>query len=534
MSQPLIDQALGALSLGKVEEAEALARRAVDAAPDRAETWRALGLIHQTCRRYHDAFDAFERALGLSPEDDGVAAALSALASRVGMKDAALALAMHVAQRRPGDVLATVALGDALLALDHVSQACDLAETALSRAPDEPELIWYSGRAARAAGELDIAISLFEKVLVRRPNHPRLLYDLAWTLADAGRLDEAVAACDLALDNDPDPDARATTSFLRATVLLARGDLKAGWPAYASRNDPDLHGATRFTTDLPRWDGKSALSGVSILVAAEQGLGDELLFLGLMPDLLERVGPNGLVTLSVDARLDTLAQRSWPSIRLAGRLTEEINGQRQRSFTDTGEAKLWTPLGDLLPLLRADIEAFDQKPGYLKADPDRVAHWRRWLSKLPRGRKVGLAWRSGRMVAGRSRNFAALDEWRPILTLPGSVFVNLQYGDTGPERSALEQSFGARIHQPPGLDLYNDLDGLAALSSALDLVIGFSNASINIAGAVGAPLWLLTPPAPWTALGAPRYPWYPQAKRFTAPGYADWKPVMMAAATALS
>ena len=134
MSQPLIDQALGALSLGKVEEAEALARRAVDAAPDRAETWRALGLIHQTCRRYHDAFDAFERALGLSPEDDGVAAALSALASRVGMKDAALALAMHVAQRRPGDVLATVALGDALLALDHVSQACDLAETALSRA----------------------------------------------------------------------------------------------------------------------------------------------------------------------------------------------------------------------------------------------------------------------------------------------------------------------------------------------------------------------------------------------------------------
>jgi hypothetical protein len=195
---------------------------------------------------------------------------------------------------------------------------------------------------------------------------------------------------------------------------------------------------------------------------------------------------------------------------------------------------LWAPLGDFLGLHRRSLLSFVKPPGYLEPDPAQVAHWSQWLEDLPGPRKVGLTWRSNRMLDQRSRYFAGMEDWRPVLATPDISIVSLQYGDTTEDLARFEALSGHAVHQPPGLDLFNDLDGLAALCAALDLVIGFSNASANIAGAVGAPLWLITPPAPWTALGSEAYPWYPQCRRFAAAGYGDWKPVMSSVARALA
>ena len=145
-----------------------------------------------------------------------------------------------------------------------------------------------------------------------------------------------------------------------------------------------------------------------------------------------------------------------------------------------------------------------------------------------------MAWRSHKMLDERSRNFADLEDWTPILKATDCAFVSLQYGDTTHDVATMAASTGTTVHVPPDLDLFNDLDGLAALSAALDLVIGFSNASSNIAGAVGTPLWLLTPPAPWTALGSDKYPWYSQAIRFSAEDFGDWSMVMNNVAKALN
>jgi hypothetical protein len=187
-----------------------------------------------------------------------------------------------------------------------------------------------------------------------------------------------------------------------------------------------------------------------------------------------------------------------------------------------------------LPVLRPDLSSFEAaEPGYLKVDPLKLAHWKAWLDTLPDGRRVGLTWRSGKMSEGRSRNFAPLPAWKPVLAKAGQVWINLQYGDVSAELAEFQRLAGVQIYTAPDLDLFGDLDGLAALAASLDLVIGFSNASTNIAGAVGAPLWLATPPAPWTALGSQSYPWYPSARRFTACQFDDWGPVMAELAEAL-
>ena len=280
----------------------------------------------------------------------------------------------------------------------------------------------------------------------------------------------------------------------------------------------------------------SDLTDAHLVCIAEQGLGDEIAFLGLISDLLSAVGPQGTLTLSADHRLSGLIQRRWPTVGLVATETQSLNGRRVRRLSDPlASDSLWAPIGDFLHRFRSDIGSFEKTPPYLTPDPAGVETWRQWLATLPPGPRIGLTWRSGRMLDGRSRNFAELADWRPVMTVRADAcFIALQYGQTEDEIAELVSGTGAKLHTPPGLDLFNDLDGLAALTAALDLTVGFSNATTNLAGAVGAQLWLITPPAPWTALGAPNYPWYPQARRFTADGYADWSRVMGEVATALA
>jgi ADP-heptose:LPS heptosyltransferase len=106
------------------------------------------------------------------------------------------------------------------------------------------------------------------------------------------------------------------------------------------------------------------------------------------------------------------------------------------------------------------------------------------------------------------------------------VFVNLQYGDSTQETARAASELGVELWRPPGIDLKDDLDDLAALTLALDLVIGPANATTNIAAACGAPVWLISTPGAWPKLGTERYPWYPSVRVFNPPAFNDWAPVM--------
>jgi cytochrome c-type biogenesis protein CcmH/NrfG len=530
------DSVADIMASGDWPRAEALARSMTQAQPNAVDGWRWLGVALQAQGRSVEAFDAFEAALRLAPEDDGVAAALAQTAVRLGMRDAALALTLHVAERRPVDPAATVALCDVLLSMDRTADARGVISDALERHPDNLDLVHAAGRVCRALGRLDDAATLFNTVRAERPKDARLLYDLAWTQADAGALEASLATCDASLAAGAGPETAAAVRFLKSTVRLALGRLEEGWRDYAARNDPDLPAAPVFEIPGSRWDGTSDLTGAHLVCIAEQGLGDEIAFLGLTRDLFSAVGPEGTLTLSADPRLHGLIQRRWPTVGLVATKTQSLNGRRVRRLADpVANESIWAPIGDFLQGFRSDIERFKRTAPYLAPDLARVADWRRWLATLPPGPRIGLTWRSGRMLDGRSRNFAELADWRPVITAHADVcFIALQYGQSEEEIAKLVSGTGTSLHTPPGLDLFHDLDGLAALMAALDLTIGFSNATTNLAGAVGAPLWLITPPAPWTALGAPNYPWYPQAKRFTAEDFADWSGVMRDVASALA
>jgi ADP-heptose:LPS heptosyltransferase len=147
---------------------------------------------------------------------------------------------------------------------------------------------------------------------------------------------------------------------------------------------------------------------------------------------------------------------------------------------------------------------------------------------------VGLTWRSGKLSGDRRRNYPPLETWEPVLRTSGVRFVNLQYGDCADELRALNGLGQTEILEPPGIDLRNDLDDLASLCAALDLVVGIANATTQLAGACGSPMILLTPPAVWPLLGTDRYPWHPAARAVISPTIGDWAPAMAEAAEILA
>ncbi|MBN9319694.1 MAG: flagellar protein FlbA, partial [Caulobacterales bacterium] len=148
------------------------------------------------------------------------------------------------------------------------------------------------------------------------------------------------------------------------------------------------------------------------------------------------------------------------------------------------------------------------------------------------GLKVGILWKSLKLTGARARYFSPFDAWAPVLTTPGVSFINLQYGDCSEELAAAEAA-GISLWTPPGIDLKDDLDEVTALTCALDLTIGFANATTNLAAAAGAPVWLISTPGAWPRLGTTRYPWYPQVEVFLPPQFRDWDPAMQAVAAAL-
>jgi ADP-heptose:LPS heptosyltransferase len=190
-------------------------------------------------------------------------------------------------------------------------------------------------------------------------------------------------------------------------------------------------------------------------------------------------------------------------------------------------------MGALVEAFRSDIQAFRSNRGFLTADPAATARWAAWLRGEGEGPKVGLSWKSMKTSGHRAKHYAPFADWGAVLRPSEVVFVNLQYGDCAEER-ALAQTWGVKLMEPPDLDRTQNIEGAAALSAALDLVIGVGNASTNLAAALGVETWFLFPPVAWPKLGTDRHPWFPKTRGFAAARFGAWEAPLSTIAEALA
>lgn len=467
----------------------------------------------------------YEAALATSPADADLLAAMAGLAERLAAPQIAEAFWRRVAALRPDRVEAVDGQARALSELGRFDDAIALLQAVLPNHAEDARLWNRLGVTLTQAGRPGAALTFLDESVRLDARSSVALYNRGAAQFDLGRLDEAQADFELARSAARKAADIAMIDFAAATLMLARGDLQAGWQAYETRNAPDMARPVTFAAPGCRWTPEQPLGGRHLLILAEQGVGDEIMFASLIPDVIQDLGPDGRLSLAVEPRLVELFQRSFPTAQVTGHTTAVEGPRRLRSAPSSDlSVEMWAPLASLAGRYRRRIADFSAGAAYLQPDPGRVAHWKAWLG--PGAKAIGLSWRSGKQGGDRRRNYPPLESWAPVLRAPGVRFVNLQYGGCDDELRALNRMGQIEIIEPPGIDLRDDLDELAALCAALDSVIGVANAATQLAGACGCPTLLLTPPAAWPMLGTERYPWHPAMQVVVCREAGDWASAM--------
>ncbi len=527
---PLLERALAQIKAHKPDKAADLALEALQIDERCGIGWHILAIAREASGDFVSSLSCYEAALTLLPDDPEVLINLGRLAFRMGMHPTAEQLFRHFLARKPDHAEGVNNLALAIAAQDRNQEAIDVLREFISLHPTHANL-WNSlGSLVSEEGDIGNAEIFYREALRLNPRLARARYNLGSMWLDTGDTLSALQEVETALKKPLASDEKAMMTMTRGLAQLALGRLSEGWRNYEARNDLNFPDSTYFAMDGPKWKPGLPLEGKSLLLIGEQGLGDEVLFASMLPEVLEALGPEGSLTLAVEPRLAPLFSRSFPSARIEPHRTVSAAGRTVRLIPGLEEGgagiQCWAPMASLLQRFRDRLEDFPQRTGFLKAAPERVAVWREALASAPAGPKVGLLWKSAVLAGGRKRFFSPFEAWEPVLRTPGVVFVNLQYGDCEAELQLARERYGVEIWNPPGIDLKQDLDDVTALSCALDLVIGFSNATFNLAAAAGTPSWLIAAKGAWTPLGTDRYPWYPQVRLYPSANHSEWEPVL--------
>ncbi|OYX34338.1 MAG: flagellar protein FlbA [Caulobacterales bacterium 32-69-10] len=534
---PLLSRAVAEVRADHHRQAAELAVKALEIDERCGVAWHILAICREKAGDFTNSLKCYESALSLNPDEIEIANDLGRLAYVMGMKEIAENLFARYLLSNPGSAEGSNNLACAQRDQLRFEDAIETLRPVIYANPDNA-LLWNTlGTILSEQGNMDQGQTFFDEALRLQPDFPKARYNRANCILALGDALTALKECEAALPGVALESERSMMRLARATMLIASGDLERGWDAYEERLNADFSDVTHYVVDKPTWTPEADMAGKRMLVVGEQGLGDEILFANVIPDILEALGPDGDLSVAVERRLIPLFRRSFPQANIDRHDTYKVDHHTVRvvKWIDADDQiDFWAPMASPLRRFRRSVDAFPNRPAFLKADPARVAYWKEKLAEAGDGPKVGIVWKSLSMSSARIRYYSPFDQWSPVLKTPGVRFVNLQYGDRAAELAEARDKLGVDIWEPPGIDLKDDLDEVAALTCALDLVVGPATCTLNIAAACGAPVWQICTPGAWPLLGTDRYPWYPQMRVFLPPAYNRWTPVMAEVAEALA
>lgn len=501
---------------GESTKAIALAEQIVADNPGETSAVVKLCELLQDRASWEEALDVIEVALVHNPEDPRLLTAKGGICERLCRYQEAALLLERADELDPDNVNTLDTLGQAYFNLEDFARA----ERVASRLHAIRNTLASRLKLATAqvnACRYDDALENFEIAMGEHPElkgNPQIARNVGVCLLYLGRTEGALEQLNVAIAAEPD---NASSRFSRALVNLLLDRYEQGWEDYCYRFYSQI--ADTRLLPFPLWNGQP-LEGRRILILAEQGLGDQLMFASCFQDLL-RLDPS-TVHIEAHRRLEKVLGRSFPSCQVIGTDQDHQFGW----VKDIGEPDFYMHAGDLARHFRQSVQAFPRHDGYLRADPARVEYWQQRLQALGSGPKIGLSWRGGTQKTRQVVRSLELANLAPLLRHPGVHFISLQYGDVAEEVRAAETALGISLpHWPEGIA---DLDEFAALIRALDLVISVCNTTVHFSGALGKPVWVMAPAVPeWRyGLDAPSMHWYPSSVMFRPSHHGAWDTVI--------
>lgn len=470
------------------------------------------------------AVNLLRRRLLKNPRDLEALVALTAHLTGVGQHEEAEALARKAHRFHPTAPQPLLTLGGMLQLKGRHDEALAIADAALAANPAFAAAWQMRGDSLANAGRQREAIEAYAHVLA----DDTLAFGTLVRLGKMHRVldedEQALAFFDQAARLRPDS---AAPLYQRALLKLANGDFAEGWRDYDARwRNDDVVGTRGFVPmamipALNTVPTKADLTDKRVLLIGDQGIGDQVMYASMLPDL-ERVAKS--VVCLCEPRLMRLLQNAFPTISFVHPSGAQIDGDA---------IDVLMPMSSLGAAFRSTAADFTGE-AYVKAQPEGVARWAARLGERPAGLRVGLSWRGGVPQTGRAGRSIDLAALRPLLETPGCQFVSLQYGDVVAEIEQVNATLTSPIVAFAPEEL-SDFQDFADLIETLDVVVSVQNATVHLAGAMGKTcVALLNHNPEWRYMRrGSRMPWYGSVRLVRQTRPHDWSSVIAEAADAV-
>jgi tetratricopeptide (TPR) repeat protein len=509
-----LKQAVHYHQAGNFSQARNLYREVLVFDPQNPDAYHLLGLAAFQQGETQEAEDLVRRAISL----DGLAPifhlSLGNFLSGRGKSNEAVESFRQALRLEPRLAEGHFNLANELFKRNQIEESIFHYQEALRVKPDLAEGHYNLGKAFEKLDKLEEAEVSYRRALKRKPDYFDAWFNLAISLSDQCKLRDAQRCYQQALAMKPDDvDANWNLSL----IFLLSGNLKEGWQKYEWRLKQPKY---RFLqSQKKRWRGEEA-PDKTLLVRAEQGLGDVLQFIRFIPLLKPRVGR---VLFECQPSLTRL-------LRNFSGIDETYSRNPDLSPPDV-PYDMDSPLLSLPGILEVTLDSIPADIPYILPEKERVEEWKLRIPPDSGKFKIGIVWAGHVGHRGNTKRSISLLSWAPLAGIRGVTFFSMQVGEAAAEAG----------NPTPGMNLVDLTDSIAdfadtaAFISLLDMVISVDTAAAHLAGAMGKPVWTLLPFAPdWRwLLGRKDTPWYPTMRLFRQRAPGDWKGVFAEIATDL-
>ena len=458
---------------------------------------------------YKSAINEYSKLVEINSRNPEVLKNLGTLYLKNKEPEQAIKTYLRIMEIAPNDAEAHYKIGNAYFDTNNFDLAIDNYEVAIELKPNFFEAMYNLANTLLTRKNFYKAVEIFEKCLAINPYHTGTLGNLGIALLEIGKVEESIEVFTKLIQLAPSPIAK---EYLGRALLLKR-QFNKGWKYYEAR----LEDAKKYPIILKgrakvNWNGER---GKDVFLSLEQGIGDQIMFLSLAREAQKLCKS---LTIMVDSRLSTICKRSLPNINFISK-SEEL---------DKIDFDYQLPIGSLPKLFRKnEIDFQKTEIGYLKANQSYAKHLKKEL-KLNDRPLIGISWASFNCINSDKKSIA-LKSFQKTLANFNSDIINLQYGNVDKEVEEFINTTNLNFINNHGINVYNDIEGLAALIEICELVISIPNITIHMSGALGKKGWVVVPFSPhfaWTNDKATSL-WYPNVNIFRQKKINDWTEVMI-------
>ena len=460
-----------ASQIGMPDQAITAFKKVISLKPDYADAYSNMGVALHDLGKLDEAIEAFNKAVSIKPDYAVAFNNMGITLKDQGKTEEALVAYNKSISLKPDYADAYYNMGNTLKDQGKLDEAIDAYNKTISLKPDLAIAYNNMGNALKDQGKTDEALEAYKKSILLKPDYADAYSNMGVDLKDQGKTDEALEAYNKALSLNPN---YAETHLNLSFILLNSGRLKEGLDEYEWRwkTGKSLSQQRHFLQ--PVWDGEKSLSGKRILLWSEQGIGDTVMWSSCLSHLSSQAEH---CILECQEKLVPLLERSFPNV--------EVKAVNRSLDLERDDFDFHLPMGSLYKHFISEISQNSKADAYLVPDPVRVKFWRKRLNSLGKGPYIGISWKSSNMEPARLSNYSHISDWHPILSIPDVTFINLQYKDFADDLAKIQDELGVTVHNFHDLDHYNNIDDVAAITAALDMVVSIQSSIPLISAGVG-------------------------------------------------